>query len=121
MGILDVAPSQYFNLIEIWDPDHPITQGITNWELYGIYPGGGGAVIRTIRMYYDDDVYAVAGWVEEWGGGICVAEDGESVISGYCPAYAYEGVAIWKNILEFLCDGSPLHNETWGAIKAVTW
>ena len=118
MGILDVAPSTYNTLIEIWDPDHPITQGISNWELYGIHPGSGSMIIRRIEMFYDDDVHAIAGWVEEWGGGICVAEDGESVVSGYCPAYAYEGVAIWMNILEFLYKGSPLQNATWGAIKA---
>jgi len=118
MGIIDVSPSTYCIPMSIWDPDHPIVRGISSWEQYGIFPGGGSSIIRHIDMAYDDNVHAIAGWLQDWGGGICVAEDGESIVSGYCPAYSYEGVGIWKNILEFLYDESPLQHDTWASIKA---
>lgn len=120
MGVLDVAPSSYSTQTQLWDPDHPIALGVTDWDLYGIFPGGGGSVIRRIELCYDEGItHGICGWAEEWGGGILIAEDGESVVSGFCPAYAYEGVAIWKNILEFLYSGSSMQSSTWGGIKSV--
>ncbi len=118
MGIEDVVPSQFNTLIEIWEPDHALVQGISNWEQYSIFPGGGGSIIRRIELVHGDDTIPVAGWVENYGGGICVASDGESVVSGFCPAYAVEAVAIWKNILNFLWDSSPVQQSTWAEIKS---
>lgn len=97
-----------------WDPAHPIAGGITDWDWAD--PGLG---ILNARFTVSDAV-PITGWTAtETPGeaGICVANDGHSVISGYTPAYANEGVAIWENILSFMWGTSALQQSTWGAIK----
>ena len=121
MGIEDLAVSSYNDSMGVCDPSHPIVQGISDWSQYLIFPGGGGSVIRQIK-FLCGNAYPVTGWYPSHPtyefGGICVAVDGKSIVSGFCPAYAVEAVAIWENILNFLWDGSPLQQSTWGQIKA---
>ena len=121
MGIEDLAVSSYNDSMGVCDPSHPIVQGISDWSQYGIFPGGGGSVIRQIKLLWGD-TYPVTGWYPSHStyefGGICIAVDGESVVSGFCPAYAWEGVAIWMNILDFLWNQQSLEQSTWGRIKS---
>ena len=99
-----------------WDTSHPITEGITEWGWSD--PGLG---ILNARFTVSDAT-PVTGWTsssQAGQAGICVANDGTSVISGYTPAYANDAVAIWENILSFMwTGGSSLERSTWGEIKA---
>lgn len=114
MGIAAWSPSYYMQLMEVLDYSHPIVQGISNWEQYYVE----SIMIQRVAFIHDT-AYPVTGWVAGSGyvDGICVTPDGRSIISGFCPAYAMEGVAIWKNILSFLWDNSSLQSSTWGNIK----
>ncbi|NOQ23195.1 MAG: hypothetical protein GQ565_11180 [Candidatus Aegiribacteria sp.] len=100
-----------------WEAGHDITSGITDWSWA---PPTGPDVIN-IKMAVSDAT-PVTGWADTptpGEAGICVANDGRSVISGYTPAFATEGVAIWENILEFMWLGpQALQNGTWAGIKA---
>jgi len=116
MGIITLAVSSYNILMEVWDAGHPIVQDISDWSQYDVYPSG--FFIRQIRL-----ICATANPITGWGygqeeGGICIAEDGESIVSGYCPAYSFEAVDIWINILEFLYYPDAINRSTWGEIKA---
>lgn len=113
MGVTDVVPSTYMLPINIWEPDHPLVLGISDWSQHDMEPY---ILIKTTPLLVDD-AFPVTGW-SEFEEGICVANDGRSVISGYCPAYSVEGVAIWENILNFLWDPGPLDQSTWGGIKS---
>lgn len=99
-----------------WDSGQAITFGITDWSWS---PPSGPAIIN-IRMTVSDAT-PITGWTEtETTGeaGICVANDGYSVISGYTPAYANQSVALWENILEFMWLGQQaLQSGTWAGIK----
>jgi hypothetical protein len=99
-----------------WEPSHPICAGITDWSWAD--PGLG---ILNGRMTVSDAV-PVTGWTATstpGQGGICVANNGQSIISGYTPAYATDAVNIWENILGFMYGGGgALQQSTWGAIKA---
>lgn len=67
------------------------------------------------------DADPVTGWTfssQTGEAGICVANDGASVISGYTPGYAVMDVEIWTNILQFMADDEALEGSTWGSIKA---
>lgn len=99
----------------LWETGHPIADGITDWGWNN--PGLG---TLNARMTVSDAV-PITGWtasITPGEAGICVANDGCSVISGYTPAYANESVAIWENILEFMWGQTALQRSTWGAIKS---
>ncbi len=99
-----------------WDTGHDIASGITDWSWA---PPTGPDVIN-IRMTVSDAT-PVTGWADTQTvgeAGICVANDGRSVISGYTPAFSAEGVALWENILEFMWLGpQTLQHGTWAGIK----
>ena len=99
-----------------WEPAHPIADGIADWGWSD--PGLG---ILNARFTVSDAV-PVTGWTASAAAGeagICVANDGYSVISGYTPAYGNESVALWENILSFMWGTSSLQQSTWGAIKSL--
>ena len=112
MGIEGWCPTSQMQLMEVLDHLHPLVQGISDWQQYYVE----SIIIQRVSLIHSD-AYPVTGWL---GGvdGICVTPDGRSIISGFCPAYAVEGVAIWKNILTFLCDTSSMQSRTWGSIKS---
>ena len=99
-----------------WDEMHPICDGITDWGWQD--PG----LLTLNAQFTVSDAVPVTGWTatsSPGAAGICVANDGQSVISSFTPAYANESVAIWENILEFMWGGAgALEQSTWGAIKA---
>lgn len=98
-----------------WDTGHDICEGITDWTWAN--PGLG---ILNNRLTVSNAT-PVTGWTSSPSGGqagICVANDGSSVISGYTPAYATQGEAIWENILGFMWGDVALTRSTWGEIKA---
>ncbi len=98
-----------------WEPAHPICDGIADWGW-----ADPGLLTLNARLTVSDAV-PITGWtasVTAGQAGICVANDGHSVISGYTPAYANESVAIWENILNFMWGTSALQQSTWGEIKA---
>jgi len=99
-----------------WDAGHPICSGITDWGWAD--PGLG---ILNARMTVSTAT-PVTGWTsssQAGQAGICVAPNGQSIISGFTPAYANDAVNIWENLLEFMAGGGgALQQTTWGAIKA---
>lgn len=100
----------------VWDAGHPIVDGISSWNWAD--PG-----LLTLNVKFTvSSATPVTGWAASatpGEAGICVAADGKSVISGFTPAYADEGVAIWENILDYMWTaGSPLERTTWGEIKS---
>lgn len=98
-----------------WDAGHDICSGITDWSWND--PGLG---VLNCRMTVSDAT-PITGWTASASAGeagICVANDGNSVISGYNPSYANEGVAIWENIFTFMWGSSgALESDTWAGIK----
>ncbi len=98
-----------------WETGHTICAGISDWGWND--PGLG---ILNCRMTVSDAT-PITGWsasASAGQAGICVANDGCSVISGYNPSYANEGVPIWENILAFMWGDTALERETWTGIKA---
>jgi len=115
MGVSSTAPDFNWSPHYVWDAGHPIVQGITDWS-----QSDPGINIKNTWMTVSDAV-PVTGWNASptpGQAGICVANDGVSVISGYTPGYANDGVNIWENILGFMWSGQALQESTWGAIKA---
>lgn len=98
-----------------WEPSHAICDGISDWTWTD--PGLG---ILNCRMTVSDAT-PVTGWVASataGQAGLCVANDGQSVISGFTLAYATEGIAIWENVLGFMWSGgSALERSSWAEIK----
>lgn len=97
-----------------WEAGHPICDGITDWTWAD--PGLG---ILNCKMTVSDAT-PVTGWTASASAGqagICVANDGHSVISGFTSAYATDGVAIWENILDFMWGDTSLERDTWAGIK----
>lgn len=115
MGIEGWCPTSYMQLMEVFDPLHPLVQGISDWQQYYVT-----SIIMQRVILIHSDAYPVTGWgsIHDYQDGICVTPDGRSVISGFCPAYAVEGVAIWKNILRYICDTGSMQSRTWGSIKS---
>ncbi len=116
MGVTSAAP---FGAPVIphyaWETSHPICAGITNW---GWSDPGLGLLNARFTV---GAATPVTGWSASptaGQAGIVVAIDGKSVISGFTPAYATQGVAIWENILEFMWEGTSLTRSTWGEIKS---
>lgn len=98
-----------------WEVTHPICDGITDWSQEN---PGLGILSNNLTV---SDAIPVTGWVsspQSGQAGICVANDGSSIVSGYTPAYSVDGLAIWENILDFMWDPTTLESTTWGDIKA---
>ncbi len=98
-----------------WETGHPICDGITDW---GWADPGLGILNNRITV---SNATPVTGWTasaQAGQAGICVANDGSSVISGFTPAYAGQGVAIWENLLGFMWGETALTRTTWGEIKS---
>lgn len=115
MGVTNVSTISSLIPHYAWDEAHPICDGIGDWSWEDP-----GLMTLNNRMTVSDAI-PVTGWTaDEQSGeaGICVANDGSSVISGYTPGYAVEDVAIWENILQFMWGDEALVPTTWGSIKA---
>ncbi len=98
-----------------WDTSHAICSGVSDWSWAN--PGLG---LLNFRFTVSDAV-PVTGWTstETTGqAGICVANDGKSIISGFTPAYSAQADVIWTNLYQFMWNSSPLERSTWGEIKA---
>lgn len=84
---------------------HPITDGVSDWT-YGDPGYGTGGRRLTVS-----DADPVTGWSSsETSGqaGICVANDGSSVVSGYFPSLnTWDAGMIWENILNFMWGATP--------------
>jgi hypothetical protein len=99
-----------------WDDSHPITAGITDWGWAepGVGTMGSRMTVSTATP--------VTGWSETpvaANAGLCVANDGRSIVSGYTIAFANQSAAIWENVLGFMWNGvQSLHHTTWADIKA---
>ncbi len=98
-----------------WETGHPICAGVSNWD----WADPGLGILNC--KFTVSDATPVTGWTASAStgqAGICVANDGRSIISGYTPAYSASGDVIWTNIYEFMWEGSALERTTWGEIKA---
>lgn len=99
-----------------WETGHPICNGISDW---GWNDPGLGTLNARMTV---STATPVTGWTSSSSAGqagICVAPNGQSIISGYTIAYTNEAVAIWENVLDFMwTGGSPLERTTWGEIKS---
>ncbi len=98
-----------------WEAGHAICEGIGDW---GWNDPGLGVLNNRLTV---SSATPVTGWTSSPGAGqagICVANDGRSVISGFTPAYANEAVDIWENILDFMWPTTSLTRTSWGEIKA---
>lgn len=99
-----------------WMQAHPVCTGVTNWDW--VDPD---IDVLNCRLSVSDAL-DITGWTEMSGftgqAGICVANDGKSIISGFTPAYALSGSIIWGNILDFMWENSlELNSSTWAEIK----
>ncbi len=100
-----------------WVTTHPICSGITSWT-YGNpgYGTGGNGMPWTTAT-------PVTGWTSSstpGQGGIMVAPDKHSIISGYMPSLnSSQGEKIWANILEFMWGSSSVSPQSLGKVKAL--
>lgn len=115
MGVASTTPDYNLSTHYVWEAGHPIVDGITDWTQTD--PG-----LNVKNAWFTvNDATPVTGWAATptpGYAGICVANDGHSVISGFQIGYANDGVAIWENVLEFMASGMSLQQSTWGAIKS---
>jgi len=98
-----------------WEPSHDICSGISDWSWAD--PGLG---ILNCRLTVTDAV-PVTGWTASASAGqagICVANDGYSIVNGYTLAYAAQADDLWTNVYNFMWRDTALSRETWGGIKA---
>jgi hypothetical protein len=115
MGVYATTPDLNWSPHYVWEPGHPIVDGITDWT-----QSDPGINIKNAWMTVNNAT-PVTGWDPSpvaGAAGICVASDGHSVISGFTLGYANDGVNIWENVLEFMWSGMSLQQSTWGAIKS---
>ncbi len=100
-----------------WVTTHAICSGMTNWT-YGNpgYGTGGGAYPWTTAT-------PVTGWtssLQAGQGGIMVANDKRSVISGYFPSLnTTQAAKLWDNLLGFMWGSSAVAPESLGKIKSL--
>ena len=97
-----------------WDTGHDICSGVTAWSWAN--PGLGTLNCR----FTVSDATPITGWTASSAAGqagICVANDGYSVISGYTLAYTASADALWTNIYNFMWRDTALSRDTWAGIK----
>ena len=100
----------------VWNPDHPITAGISDWDWDPPW-----AIAFTNSYLGTGDATPLTGWTPEPSAdhaAICLAPDGRSIVSGFCLAYANEDMQIWENVLQFMWNSTSLERTTWGSIKS---
>jgi hypothetical protein len=99
----------------VWDTGHQVFSGITD-PSYADPGYGTGANRITVAT-----ATPISGWVSSPTAGqaaMCVAPDGESIISGYFASLnPTQAVPMWENILEFMWGVGSLTPATWGSIK----
>ncbi len=100
-----------------WATTHAICSGITSWTY--VNPGygyGGNAIPWTTAT-------PVTGWTEKQTtgrGGICVAPDKRSIVSGYFPSlHKTQAAKLWANILEFMWPSVGVAPASLGKVKAL--
>ncbi|HUV87897.1 MAG TPA: hypothetical protein VMX79_12390 [bacterium] len=100
-----------------WATTHPICSGITNWTY-----GNPGYRVAGQRMPWTTAV-PVTGWTTTQTpsqGGIMVAADKHSVISGYFPSLnTTQPATLWSNILDFMWGSSGVAPQSLGKVKAL--
>ncbi len=100
----------------VWEAAHPVFDGITD-PSYGDPGYGTGANRITVGA-----ATPISGWTSSPTAGqaaMCVATDGESIISGYFASLnPTQAVPLWENILEFMWGDVGLTPASWGFIKA---
>ena len=102
-----------------WVPTHPICVGVTSWAYANPGYGVGGQAISW------STATPVTGWTSSstpGQGGICVAPDKRSVISGLfisLNASPTEAAKIWANTLEFMWVSSGVAPTSLGKVKAL--
>lgn len=98
-----------------WDAGHQVFTGITDIS-YGDPGYGTGANRLTVST-----ATPISGWTSSPTAGqaaMCVAPDGESIISGYFASLnPTQAVPLWENILAFMWGDVSLTPATWGSIK----
>lgn len=102
----------------IWDEDHPIFDGVDDLT-YGDPGYGTGGQRFTV-----DDAVPISGWTSsETSGqaGLCIANDGYSVICGIFPSLVLEDPEyLWTNILTFMwAPLTGVQPASLGQIKAM--
>ncbi len=98
-----------------WETSHAICSGVSTWDW--VDPGL-GSLNNKLTV---SDATPVTGWTSSSSAGeagICVANDGYSVISGFTPAYSAAADVIWTNIYNFMWRDTALQRDTWAGIKA---
>lgn len=99
-----------------WDTSHQVFAGITDLSYAdpGYNTGGHRITVGTATP--------ISGWTSGVTAGqaaICVAPDGNSIISGYFASLnPTQAVDMWENILQFMWGESSLTPATWGSIKS---
>ncbi len=102
-----------------WNASHPICTGVTSWTYGNPGYGTGGQRITWATAV------PVTGWTATQTpgqGGICVAPDGKSVISGLFISLntsPTEMAKIWSNVLTFMWGGSGVAPASLGKVKAL--
>jgi hypothetical protein len=100
-----------------WVTTHPICSGMTNWTYGNPGYGTGG------QAYPWTTATPVTGWTSSSSpgqGGIVVANDKRSVISGYFPSLnTTQPAKLWDNILGFMWGSSAVAPESLGKIKSL--
>jgi len=98
-----------------WNPSHQICSGISDWNW------SDAGIITLNCIFTVSDATPVTGWTASPAAGeagICVANDGYSVINAYTLAYSVQSDDLWTNIYNFMWRYTALSRETWGGIKA---
>jgi hypothetical protein len=100
-----------------WVTTHPICSGVTSWT-YGNpgYGTGGNGMPWTTAV-------PVSGWTASSSpgqGGLLVAGDKRSIISGYFPSLnTTQAPKLWANILEFMWASTSVSPASLGKVKAL--
>jgi hypothetical protein len=98
-----------------WETGHAICSGITHWNW-----ANPGILVLNCKLTVADAA-PVTGWTSSataGEAGICVANDGYSVISGYTLAYTAQADDLWTNVYNFMWRNSALSRDTWAGIKS---
>ncbi len=96
-----------------WDAGHDICSGVTDWS----WANPGLGILNC--KFTVSDATPVTGWTASSSAGqagICVANDGRSVISGYTLAYTAQADVLWTNVYSFMWEDTSLERDTWAGI-----
>jgi hypothetical protein len=121
MGITEASQIQMPPIEHyLWQAFSPISMGITDWSYVnpGSYSIGGSRLTVSTAI-------PVTGWTNTpmpGQAGLCIANDGQSIVSGYFPSLnPTQSNVLWRNILSYMwgSSGPGLTPMTWGSIKTL--